>query len=110
MNRAERRRLNRENEKDAVINIKQSELEKIKMDASSQALDIAFKLMLSIPVMVIHDKFGQLMRKDVDGKCREERFSDLCLEIYDCFDKGYITLDDLMKTLEDETGVKLIKL
>lgn len=108
MNRAERRRLNRESERDAIINIKSSDLEKLKMDVSKQAVNLAFKLMLSIPVMVLHDKYGQLMKKEVDGKCREERFLDMCVELYDSFDKGYLTLEDLAETLLEETGCKLV--
>lgn len=108
MNRAERRRLNRANEKDAVINLKASEIEKIKLEVSNQAVNLAFKLMLSIPVMVLHDKYGQLMKKEVDGKCREERFLDMCIELYDSFDKGYLTLEDLVETLKEETGCQLV--
>lgn len=61
--------------------------------------------MLAIPVMVLHDKYGQLMHKDG----REEKFAELCLDLYDSFEKGYITLDDLHNTLREETGMILEK-
>ena len=66
-------------------------------------------LKLCIPVMVIHDKYPQLMRREVDGKPRAERFADLCLDLYDSFNRGYITLDDLADCLWEEAGIKLIK-
>ncbi len=73
------------------------------------AADTAFFLMLAIPVMVIHDKYGKIMRRNVDGKSREERFADLCLDLYDSFNKGYVTLDDLAECLWEEAGIKLEK-
>lgn len=102
MNRAERRRLDKQNAKEQVITIKVSELEKIKQDAVNEALNLAFILMLSIPVMVLHDRIGQLWRKFVDGKSREERFAEYCSELHDSFQKGYVTLDDLINCLQKE--------
>lgn len=108
MNRAERRRLQKKQTKsDPIYNIKSSNLDKIKQDATKTATDTAFFLMLAIPVMVLHDKYGQLMKKEVEGKSREERFADMCLDLYDSFEKGYVTLDDLHKCLWDEAGIKI---
>lgn len=106
MNRAERRRLGKKNH-EPVINVKTSDFQQMKLDATKEASDKAFFLMLAIPVMVLHDKYGQLMKKVVDGKSREERFADFCLDLYDSFEKGYVTLDDLHKCLWDEAGIKL---
>ena len=88
---------------DPMISMKKSDIDKIKMDASKQAADIAFELMLAIPVMIIHDKFGQLMKKDG----REETFTELCLDLYDSFGRGYVTIEDLRKCLWEEAGVKM---
>ena len=63
MNRAERRRLGIKN-KEAVINIKQSDIDRIKMESAEEAAEMAFFLMLAIPTMVIHDHFGDLMKRD----------------------------------------------
>ena len=103
MNRAERRRISKEMASDPMISMKKSDIDKIKMDASKQAADIAFELMLAIPVMIIHDKFGQLMKKDG----REETFTELCLDLYDSFGRGYVTIEDLRKCLWEEAGVKM---
>ena len=103
MNRAERRRLKRQSEKEAVINVKSSDIQRIKQDSTQEAVDKAFFLMLAIPVMVIHDKYPQLMKKDG----REQRFADLCIDLYDSFNKGYVTLDELADCLWEEVGIKL---
>ena len=111
MNRAERRRLEKQGKKVAkepVINIKTADVDKIKKESAQEAVDVGFTLMLAIPTMVIHDKFGKLMKKvDKEGKTREETFVDLCLDVYDSFVKGYITLDDLHKCLYEEGGTQV---
>ena len=63
MNRAERRRQGKN--KDAVYNMKRSDIQRIKDQSTESAARIAFKLLLGIPVMVFHDKFGQLIKKEV---------------------------------------------
>ncbi len=103
MNRAERRRLEKQGKavpKETVINIKSSDVLTIKKNAATEAADLAFFLMLSIPMMVLHDKYGF-------GKVRGERFIDQVLDLYDSFEKGYVTLEDLQKCLWEEGGIKL---
>ena len=110
MNRRERRRLKKagkEVPKEKVINIKQNDLLQIKEEAANKAADAAFELTLGIPVMVIHDHFSKLMRVNVDGKSREERFIDMCLELYDSFEKGYVSLEDIRQCLWEEGGIKI---
>lgn len=112
MNRAERRRRAKQGlpvTNEPVINIKASDIQNIKKQATFNAADTAFFLMLAIPVMVMHDKYPQLMRREVDGKSRTERFADLCIDLYDSFDKGYVTLDDLADCLWEEAGIRLTK-
>lgn len=109
MNRAERRRASREAASDPVISIKQSEINKMRRDDLNKAVDTAFELMLAIPVMVIHDKYSLLMKKVVDGKSREERFAELCFELYDAYAKDYVTIEDLRKCLWEEAGMKVKK-
>lgn len=109
MNRAERRRLSRESQKEPIINIKATDIQNIKKQISESAANTVFSLMLAIPVMVLHDKYAQLMKKNVDGKTREERFADMCLELYDSYEKGYVTLEDLEDCLWKEAGIKLQK-
>ncbi len=50
--------------------------------------------------MVLHDKFGF-------GPVRCERFTDAVLDLYDSFEKGYVTLDDIHGTLKEECGITI---
>lgn len=103
MNRAERRRLEKQGKtvpKEPVINIKTSDVQQIKMNAVGEASDKAFFLMLSIPMMVLHDKWGF-------GQTRGERFLEQVLDLYDSFEKGYVTIEDLQKCLWEEGGIKI---
>lgn len=59
--------------------------------------------MLAIPVMVIHDKFGSLMKKEG----RVEKFVDLCMEEYKCYEEGYVRLEELAKCLKDEANIEV---
>lgn len=65
-----------------------------------EAADKAFLLMLGLPVMVLHDKFGF-------GPVRCERFTDAVLDLYDSFEKGYVTLDDIHGALKEECGITI---
>ena len=96
MNRAERRRA-----KKAGIPVKKEPVVNIKADASKEAADKAFLLMLGLPVMVLHDKFGF-------GPVWCERFTDAVLELYDSFEKGYVSLEDIHLTLKEETGITIV--
>lgn len=102
MNRQERRRLGIR-KKDPMVSIKQSDIDRMKEEAAEKGCKMAFNLMLVIPSMVIHDKFGSLMKKDG----RLERFVDMCMEEYKCYEEGYVTLEDMAKILEDEAGIKI---
>ena len=102
MNRQERRRKGILR-KDPMISIKSSDIKAMKDEATAKGCKLAFTLMLVIPSMVIHDKFGSLMKKDG----RMERFVDMCMEEYKCYEEGYVTLEDMAKILEDEAGIKI---
>lgn len=101
MGRSERRRAEREQRKaQKTYNITQGQLGKIKKQATDEAIEIAFILMLGLPLMALRDKFSF-------GKIRLERFSDAVLDLYESFYDGYFTLDDIRKTIYEETGVKI---
>lgn len=106
MNRAERRK-NKDFTPVAFpyVDRKNAEREKVVSDA----VDTAFILTLAIPVMVLHDHYPELMRKEVNGKTREERFTDLCLDLYDTVAKDYVGLEELKETLYKEAGIRIEK-
>lgn len=102
MNRQERRRLGIKR-KDPMVSIKQSDIDRMKEEATEKGCKFAFGLMLAIPVMVIHDKFGSLMKKEG----RVEKFVDLCMEEYKCYEEGYVRLDEMAKILKEEAVVEI---
>lgn len=102
MNRQERRRRGILR-KDPMVSIKQSDIDRMKEEATEKGCKFAFGLMFAIPVMVIHDKFGSLMKKEG----RVEKFVDLCMEEYKCYEEGYVRLDEMAKILKEEAGVEI---
>lgn len=102
MNRQERRRLGIKR-KDPMVSIKQSDIDAMKEEATGKGCKLAFNLMLAVPAMVIHDKFGSLMKKEG----RVEKFVDLCMEEYKCYEEGYVRLDEMAKILKEEAGVEI---
>lgn len=102
MNRQERRRLGIKR-KDPMVSIKQSDIDRMKEEATEKGCKMAFNLMMAVPAMVIHDKFGSLMKKEG----RVEKFVDLCMEEYKCYEEGYVRLDEMAKILKEEAGVEI---
>ena len=70
----------------------------IKDQAVDEAVEKAFILMIGIPSLVLRDNFGF-------GKGRLGTFGDKVLELYEAFNTGVLTLDDINRTIEDETGI-----
>jgi len=106
MGRAEKRRLEREKvKKEVTYNLTAGQIAKLKQDATDEAISTAFILMLGLPIMVLNDKFSKIYRKEN----RLENFMDELLELYDSFNKGYLTLDDILETIKEETGVDVVR-
>ena len=62
MNRAERRKSGIKT-RAKTYTLNDSQIKQIKADAVKEAIDTAFIYMLGLPVMIIHDKYPQLMKK-----------------------------------------------
>ena len=99
MNRSARRR-NNNDKKVATYNLTSEQIEQIKKETTDKTLEIAFSLMLGIPLMVLRDKYGF-------GKKRMNEYIDYALETYDSFNKGYFTLEDVEKMLREEVEVNI---
>lgn len=99
MNRSQRRTQGVKT-KPKTYTLTDEQIAKIREDERGKCLDTAFILMMAIPVTVMHDKNGW-------GSKRLERFTDQVLDLYEAFDQGYVTFEDLTNTLEAETGIKL---
>lgn len=117
MNRAERRRLEKQKHKEPVMMVKRSELLEIKgqiakvkkeMEANppekaqEEAVDTAIVLLMSLPVKVLHDSFGW-------GRKRLGAFSEALTEAYQDFSDGNLQLEDLQQLVFDQCGIKFQK-
>lgn len=103
MNRAERRRLEKQGKdvpKDPVISIKTSELQQIKNEVRKEAVDTAMILLLGIPVKVLHDKYKWGTKK------RLPKFGEAVLEVYEDFSKGNLSLEDFSELIYRECGIR----
>ena len=110
MGRADRRRAQKKKEKKPrTYTMTSVEIAALKEDMAKTVANELLVKVFGISVMVIHDKFGLLMRKEIDGRSREERFFDYCMELYSSFEQGYLTLDDIKGCLWDECGAAIIK-
>lgn len=111
-NRAERRRQGRQ-EKPAVYQLTQDQIDQIKRDAVKEVVDsleqakveivqkatrTAFKMLMSIPSMVLHDKFGF-------GKIRQNRFMHYVTDWYDEVQSGGTPLEEIMAIAEEIHGI-----
>lgn len=86
-----------------MYTISQSDLDKIKSDSIREASEKAFILMLSIPTMVLHDYDWSKNKTDIP------EFIDRCFDLYDSYDKGYVSFEDLKHTLQQESGIKIMR-
>jgi len=101
MNRAERRKAGKKADKPKVYMLTQDQIDQLKKEATDEATRTAFKMFMSIPLMVLHDKFGF-------GKIRGSRFMDYALIWFEAVQKGETDLKEIMKIAEDLTGVRVI--
>ena len=118
MTRAELRRIDREKKKDEktytltatqLYTIRQEikqEYEERWRQGRSEIIDKvakeSFKLILCIPVMVIHDKLDLLTQSDNP----ELLLTQECSNVYLAFQNGNVTLEELEEGLFDETGIR----
>lgn len=108
MNRAERRRNKiKQDKKEPVYNISEQNLDNLKQNIRKDAINTALVLMLGLPIKAFHDNIADLWKKEVDGKSREERLFDYIFDRYKEFEDGKITLDDIIKDVEELTGNKI---
>lgn len=67
-----------------------------------KAIEKASNYSLAVPMMILRDNFGF-------GKKRLLEFYNEFLELYDSVDKDYLDLEDIVKTIKEETGVEIIE-
>lgn len=102
MNRAERRRSARQQkEKEKTYVLTQAQIDEMKMEAVRTATRRAFLMFLSIPVMILHDKFGF-------GKQRLSRFMHYALIWYESVQNSETRMMELIKIAENECGISVL--
>jgi hypothetical protein len=105
MNRAERRKLKAKPE--PVYNLTASQLEGMKVEATNEAIYKAFTLMIAFPTMVIHDKFEQLA--EIPDAQRVKRMGEMIIDLYDSYDRDYVSIQDLHDWLREEVGFEVVQ-
>lgn len=100
MNRAERRK-NAITTKPKTYVLTDDQIRKIKQEAVTEATRKAFLMFMSIPVMVLHDKFGF-------RKVRLSRFMDYALVWFESVHNDETRLMDLVKICEVECGIETL--
>lgn len=69
MNRAERRRAQRnQGKKEVTRTMTLGQIQQMKQEMTELVADELLMKVFGIATLVIHDKFGKLMKKEVDGK------------------------------------------
>ena len=107
MNRAERRRQQKAAEKsNALITLTQGQIDVIKQEAYDAALHDVMHIGLGVSAFTIHDKFGQLMKREN----RINNFMDLALDVWAAIESGHLSLDDINKALKNEADCDLVEI
>ena len=101
MNRAERRRAGKK-DKAVTYNLTQEQINQIKQEARDEAVGIAVTLMLALPLEVLKDKYWVKT-----AKRRLPKFLDNVLSLYDSWNKGVLTIEELRADLWEYGGIKL---
>ena len=101
MNRAERRKAGKK-DKVATYNLTQGQINQIKQEARDEAVEVAVTLMLALPLEVLKDKYWVKT-----AKRRLPKFLDNVLSLYDSWNKGLLTIEELRGDLWNYGGIKL---
>lgn len=87
-------------QKTPTYNFTLEQIEAMKRQAVDDAVRAVLELTLGLPAMVMRDKHGW-------GKKRLSRLADEILKLYESYDQGYLTLQDIRDTLREECGFEL---
>ena len=98
--RRQRRELDRKNKK-YMLTVR--EIEQIKLKAVSDAVNLAFPLVCGLTGMVMRDKWGF-------GGIRMKRLMDQLLDCYESFAIGYVSIEDCLEVIKQETGYDIIEM
>lgn len=67
-----------------------------------ESVEKASQYSMAVPIMVLRDEFGF-------GKQRIDKFINGFMKLYDAIQEGYLDIKDIVKTINEETNVKIVK-
>jgi hypothetical protein len=109
LNREQRRKQKKSQQKSEktqkFYTVSDEKIAEIKQNAKKEAIDEAFILMMGLSVMTISDHIHDLWKVKGYEKCREERFTDYVLKLWEEYQQGVFTLQDVLECLKDECGL-----
>ena len=76
------------------------DIKKMEDNAKRDSIDFAIMNYFACVALCLHDKLGF-------GHDRACRFLQDVDNLFDSINKGYLSLDDVLKTIEEEIGIKL---
>lgn len=95
MNRAERRRAGRTGKTKTYV-LTEDQIQQMKNEAVAEAV----KMLLAIPMLVLHDKFGY-------GQIRLDRFLHYSMGWVRGIQNGEVSITEVVRLCEKETGLKI---
>jgi hypothetical protein len=114
MNRKQRRKQQKQNKNlqksektEKFYMVSDEKIAEIKENAKKEAVEEAFILMMGLSVMTISDHIHDLYKVKGYEKCREERFTDYVLKLWDEYNEGIFTLEEVLECLHDECGLTI---
>lgn len=93
MNRAERRRLQKQG-------LTAKDIKAIEDNSALKGIDFAVSGMIASFVITLHDKWGW-------GHVRIKRLLEQVDDVFDSIDKDYVSIEDLRKVILEEIGIEL---
>lgn len=88
--------------KTPTYNLTWEQIQDLKKQAAKEAIGSVIELTLGIPAMVLKDKYGF-------GKKRLPEALDHMVDLYESYEMGYLSLEDIRKTLWEEGGYMVKK-
>lgn len=86
--------------KTPTYNFTLEQINAMKRQAVDEAVRELMELTIGLPAMALRDKKGW-------GKKRLSWLAQAVLELYESYDQGYLTLQDIRDTLRDECGFEI---
>ena len=118
MNRAERRKHGIKSPPAKMVRMKETDYtQRINLAyrkgydyAFDKASNLAVAFMLSVPLLVLHESFGEIRLKEFNGKSREEHFFELCISKYEEYNDKEDAIALLMNEVSEKTGFDIAKI